>query len=72
MNNLQAWHKTRDGFRFNTNNSVRVVATGEIGTIVCMGTDNDIPVYMLRVPSSEKLLSVKDCEIESAIKNGKI
>jgi len=68
MDALQNWHKGRDKWRFNTGNSVRIISTGEIGTVKCGGTDNDVPVYCLEVPSSKVWITVKEHEVESALK----
>jgi CTP synthase (UTP-ammonia lyase) len=66
MNENQKWLRKHYRHRFNINNKVRL-QSGEIGIIKCLGTDDDIPVYIVEVDPSVTWITVKEHEVESAL-----
>jgi hypothetical protein len=43
----------RNTWRYNTGDTLRVVETGEIGTVIGMGQNEEKLVYMLKIPGRE-------------------
>jgi hypothetical protein len=68
MNPSQNWQRSRDQFKFNTSNSVRIKDTGEVGVIICTGEDDGERVYMIKLNNAatwDPHRTVKETNLES-------